>query len=387
MQRVSGKERPHWRELAEQLGFRFHTLNGEPYWDESAYYLFTLKEVEGDLEAPTEEVHELCMDLVSRAVRDEEYLRRLAIPEPYWDYIRRSWLDGQPHLYGRMDFAYDGSGPAKLYELNYDTPTSLYESAFFQWLWLEQGLAAGTLPAGADQFNSIQEALIEAFRQLRERLARPLYFACVRESDEDRGTVLYLRDCAAQASLETRLISIEDIGASIDGRYTDLAHDVIPAIFKLYPWEFMFREDFGPLLPRADTYFFEPPWKAILSNKGALPLLWALHPNHPNLLPAFFEEEPGSVLPPGWVRKPLFSREGANVEIHLPDGARLVEQGPYADAPLIRQAFHPLPCFDGNYTLIGSWVIGDRACGIGVREDRSLITKDTSRFLPHIFVD
>ncbi len=67
------------------------------------------------------------MDLVSRAVRDEEYLRRLALPENFWDLIRCSWASGEPHLYGRMDFAYDGETPAKLFELNYDTPTSLYE--------------------------------------------------------------------------------------------------------------------------------------------------------------------------------------------------------------------------------------------------------------------
>jgi Glutathionylspermidine synthase len=387
MQRIRAEERPHWREQAERLGFLFHSPNGEPYWDETAYYRFTLRQIEDDLERPTEEVHELCMDLVARAVRDETYLRRLCIPERYWDYIRRSWLDGQPHLYGRMDFAYDGRGPAKLYELNYDTPTSLYESAFFQWLWLEEGIAAGTLPRDADQFNSIQEALIEAFALLRPRLPMPLYFTSVRNAAEDRGTILYLRDCAAQAGIETRLIDLEDIGASIDGRYTDLAHDVLPAVFKLYPWEFMFHEKFGPLLPKADTLFFEPPWKAVLSNKGVLPLLWELHPGHPNLLPARFDPAPDSPPPPGWVRKPLFSREGANVEIALPDGSVVSEPGPYGDAPWVLQAFHPLPCFEGNYALIGSWVIGDRACGIGIREDRSLITTDASRFLPHIFCD
>ena len=34
----------------------------------------------------------------------------------------------------------------------------------------------------------------------------------------------------------------------------------------------------------------EPPWKAILSNKGVLPLLWQRHEGHPNLLPAFFDD-------------------------------------------------------------------------------------------------
>ncbi|WP_236757902.1 glutathionylspermidine synthase family protein, partial [Aeromonas cavernicola] len=61
--------------------------------------------------------------------------------------------------------------------------------------------------------------------------------------------------------------------------------------------------------------------------------------------------------------------------------------GPYHDSGYVRQAFHPLPCYAGSYTLIGSWVVGDAAAGIGIREDATLITKDSSRFLPHIILD
>ncbi len=92
-------------------------------------------------------------------------------------------------------------------------------------------------------------------------------------------------------------------------------------------------------------------------------------------------------MPKGWVRKPFFSREGANIELHTPDGKVVKEGGPYTDAPFILQEFAPLPQFGDSFTLIGSWVIGDQAAGIGVREDNSLITKDSSRFLPHLILD
>ena len=65
----------------------------------------------------------------------------------------------------------------------------------------------------------------------------------------------------------------------------------------------------------------------------------------------------------------------------------LKQDGPYHDSGYIRQALAPLPEFAGNYTLIGSWVVGDSAAGICIREDSSLITKDSSRFLPHIILD
>ncbi len=113
-------------------------------------------------------------------------------------------------------------------------------------------------------------------------------------------------------------------------------------------------------------------------------MLWQKHEGHPNLLPAFFDDGYGQ-LPAGWVTKPLHSREGANIDMCLPDGSRVQSDGPYR-GPCIRQAFHPLARFDGRSALLGSWVVGDRACGLGIREDDSLITKDTARFVPHAIV-
>lgn len=384
MRRIEIAERPDWRATAEKLGFHFHTIHGETYWDESAYYEFTLEEIERDIEAPTGEIHEMAMALVEDCVNDEALLRRLAIPQAYWDWIARSWREASPHVYGRMDLAYDGNGPAKLYELNYDTPTSLYEAAFFQWVWLEEQKKRGLLPSSADQYNLIQENLIEAFGAIAQRLPRPFYFSAVRESVEDQATITYLRDCAEQAGVATKNIVIEDIGLSTDGRYTDLDDYVIETLFKLYPIEFMFAERFGSALPGSRVALIEPPWKAILSNKGILPLLWERHRGHPNLLPAVFEASAEAELPAGWVRKPFFSREGANIEVRFNDGSTERSDGPYDDAPTILQAVHPLPHFPGGYPLVGSWVIGDRASGIGMREDATLITRDTSRFLPHI---
>jgi glutathionylspermidine synthase len=385
MRRVATAERPDWRAKAAACGFGFHTIDDAPYWDESAYYAFSLREIEVDIETPSEELHAMALDMVERIVGSEQHMQQLAIPEPYRDWIAQSWRERQPHLYGRMDFAYDGTGPAKLYELNYDTPTSLFEAAFFQWQWLEDQLARGRLPAGSDQFNSIYESLVEAFGTIARGIARPFHFAAVRDSVEDQGTVAYLRDCALQAGIDCGVLAIEDLGISADGRFTDLDDNVIGCLFKLYPLEDMFRESFGQHLPRSGLQLIEPPWKALLSNKGILPLLWDAHRGHPNLLPAAFDD--GGELPRGWVRKPLHSREGANIAMHLDDGRELRTDGPYRDGPCIRQACHPLTAFDGHYPLIGSWVVGDRACGIGIREDSSLVTQDSARFVPHAIVE
>lgn len=390
MKRVSVQERAHWRTLAKDVGFGFHTFDGEPYWDESAYYQFSLQQIENDLESPTEELHQMVMDMVGDITRSEEMLTLLGIPRDYWSFVWNSWQKGDPHLYGRMDFAYDGKGHAKLLELNYDTPTSLYETGFFQWVWLEEQMAAGALPSHADQFNSLQDKLEQAFGELP--LPSPFHFASVKDNVEDKGTVDYLMDIATQAGVDARYIAMEDIG-DLGGQMVDEQDQPIHGLFKLYPWEFMLQEEFSRLVISSKTQVVEPGWKMLLSNKGILPLLWQRYPNHPNLLEAHFETPSSSALAAGWVRKPLFSREGANIDLIDPSGKRLSVDGPYADGRYIRQAFSPLPTFfdekrqQDTYTLIGSWIVGDAAAGIGIREDESLITKDSSRFLPHIILD
>lgn len=389
MRRLRIAERPDWRQQADRLGFRFHTIDGAAYWDESACYAFSLREIEDGIEQATRDVHAMAMDLVAQAVDSEELLERLCIPPTHWDWVRASWKRSDPHLYGRMDFAYDGTGAARLYELNYDTPTALYEAAYFQWLWLEQQVAAGRLPAGADQFNTIQELLCEAFAALAlaGRIGKRLHFAALRDTLEDQGTIEYLRDCAHQAGIATTTLAIEDIGISEDGWFTDLDDRVIRTLFKLYPLEWMMRDGFGLCLAMDTMQLIEPAWKAILSNKGVLPLLWERHPGHPNLLPARFDDDPDRPVATGWVRKRLFSREGANIEMATWQGERIRSPGTYAQAPAILQAFHPLPSFDGNHPVVGSWVVADQPAGIGMREDATLITRNTSRFVPHAILD
>ena len=102
MRRVSCEERPDWRARADEIGFDFHTIDGQRYWDERAYYAFTLKEIEQDLETPTAELEEMCRALVARAIADEAVMRRLSIPVPFWNWVARSWKKSEPSLYGRF---------------------------------------------------------------------------------------------------------------------------------------------------------------------------------------------------------------------------------------------------------------------------------------------
>jgi len=369
-------------EFAE-IGFTARFEDGSTYWDERVRYEFTLQEIERDLEAPVAELHALALDVVDRAVSDEATLARLKIPYHAWDAIAASWKRREPSLYGRFDLAFDGEGPAKLLEYNGDTPTALYEAAVVQWRWLEQLIANGDLPADADQFNSLHEKLIA--RWARIGAGGFVHFACMFSETDDRGTLGYIQDCADQAGLATTTLDMGDIGLGPDGFY-DRSERRIERMFKLYPWEWMFADAFGKTPALRATRFVEPPWKLIVTCKGALALMWERAKGHPNLLACGFEGEAGCPDMRSYARKPLFSREGADVELVTPTTHERGRKAGYGGEGFVRQEFVKLPSFDHARAIVGAWVVGDEPAGMGLREDTNAITSNRARFVPHVIL-
>jgi glutathionylspermidine synthase len=382
VRRITLPERPNWRETAKTEGFHFAHLDGENYWDETGCFAFTLEEVERDIEGPSAELHAMCLDLVARAVGDETILAKLGVPEPFFDLVSQSWRAIDPTVMGRFDLAYTGSGPAKLLEYNADTPTSLYEAAVFQWKWMEEASGTGIVPAGSDQFNSIHDHLIAAYRNVPKDSL--LHFTCRADNVEDFGTTAYMIDCALQAGHRPKFTDLSQIGRDQEGRFTDQDNLVIDVLAKLEPWEWLFRDEYGALIPKSGTLFIEPAWKAALSTKAILPLLWETHEGHPNLLPAFFEGDPRGTALGQFVRKPIFSREGANATL-VKEGETLAETGGlYGEGAHVIQEAAALFRSPSGYAVLGSWIINGQPAGIGIREDRESITTNMSRFVPHI---
>jgi glutathionylspermidine synthase len=372
MERILSTPRPDWQKTVESQGFHFHTLNEEPYWDESVCYRFSAAEIDA-VEKATYALDKMTLEAVDHVI-EQGLFEEFQIPQEYVEWIKRSWERDELTIYGRFDFAFDGRGTPKLLEYNADTPTALLEAAVIQWHWFRD------LHSGSDQFNSIHERLIEAWRTLGAGTAKAVYFTSLRGNIEDYMTVNYLRDTAIQAGLQTEYIAVEDIGWNAARRmFVDLQERPMEWVFKLYPWEWMLPERFGSNLLLETTRWLEAPWKMILSNKAILVILHELFPDSPYLLPASYEP-----LGDTYIRKPLQSREGANIAVVVNGETTLDTEGPYT-GPCMYQQYQPLPDFSGNYPVIGSWMVNGYACGIGIREDTSRVTQNLSRFVPHIF--
>ena len=394
MRRLTVTPRENWQQRVERVGVTFHTLaDGSPYWDEGAYWEFSAREIDR-LEAATSELQRLAL-AAGDAILDQNRLAQMGIPETAAAAIRSAWNSEPPALYGRFDLAYDGSS-IKLLEFNADTPTGLVEAAVAQWYWLEDCFS------DADQFNSLHEKLIAKWKDLKDYITHPVYFANA-GADEDRMTVAYLEDTARQAGLHTEHIRMQDIGwDSSRLRFVDLDNRIIGTLFKLYPWEWLLREPFGPnaLLtlppasvlqeygPRKDRrswgtmLWIEPIWKMMWSNKALLAILWELNPGHELLLPAYLD---GAREMTDYVRKPLLGREGSGIVV-VRNG--ITVEGTLAgdsNQGYVYQALASMAQSGGKTAVFGSWVVDGEPAGMGIRESAGAVTNNTSSFVPHLF--
>ncbi|MFE0703293.1 glutathionylspermidine synthase family protein [Streptomyces sp. NPDC058872] len=394
MERHTIEPRPGWQETVEGQGLVYPLTRHpdgslRPYWDESAYYSFSLSEVEA-LEEVVEELHAMCLAAAAHIVEKDRFAE-LGITDPALaGLVAESWRRRAelPSLYGRFDLRYDGAGPAKMLEYNADTPTSLVEAASPQWFWMEERFP------GADQWNSLHERLVEAWRRQAPLLPPgPVHFAHSDgdELGEDLMTVAYLRETAQQAGLDTEALSVERIGWDrLSRRFVDDRLRFLRSCFKLYPWEWLTTDRFGPyVLDTLDngggtgtTCWIEPAWKMLLSNKALLAILWELNPGHPHLLPSYLDGPRELAVTTGWVAKPLLGREGAGVTLHEAGTEPFVRDG----EACCYQELAPLPDFDGNRVVLGAWIVGDEAAGLGIRESAGPVTDEYARFLPHVIL-
>jgi glutathionylspermidine synthase len=376
MERRTGVPRAGWELAVAEQGLP-QVPGVAPGWDESAHYVFAADEVAA-LQADVELLHTMCLSAVDHVVTTERFAD-FGVPEWAWEAVAASWRRHDPHVYGRVDLRYDGRGPAKLLEYDADTPTELLEASILQWNWL-----VDTHPDD-EQWNTIHERLVERWAAVADALPRAAVHFTWSGGDasgEDRATVGYLQETAAEAGLDTDGLTIEDIGWDPAlQQFVDLAEAPMSAVFKLYPWEWVLGDAFGENVVASlpGTLWLEPLWKVLLSDKALLAVLWELHPGHPNLLPAYLDQ-PGMLTE--YVRKPRLGRGGANIAVVSP-GSEVATGGVYGEEGYVYQLFDPLPDFGGFRPALSAWVVGDSAAGLGVRESIGLITDVDAPFVPH----
>ena len=428
MERLTCTQRPNYVPLVQSQGL-VYTHDTDPsdplhmYWREGVHYSFKSDEIQA-MEAATAAVFDMCIEAGDWMVAIEQraYLQRLKIPVFALKQVIETWNQEPAYgsVYGRFDLRFGGFNhpdPSmrvpKFYEFNADTPTSLVESAVIQWNWLEQ------TGEGRDQWNSITEGLAAAWKRNLELIERKLghrpvvHFAAsdAQTAGEDEMNVILMLDTCRAAGYEAKTIYIENIVLGDDGRFYDEQGSHIDVIFKLYPWEHLVHDEFGRAVfadmdnigvhdehgnYTGGTIWIEPPYKMLWSNKAIMAVLWKLFADDPRgkyLIPTWFEDE-APTSKKGYARKPLLSREGADITLLNPDGSVLDEykRDEYGEEGFVLQELTLPPVYptaDGKQVsvVIGSWVIDGEPAGIGIRESYGPITDDFANFVPHSISD
>ena len=377
MKRLEIAPRPDWKARVEALGYEMELGDAAPFWNESACWALSPAEIE-TLSAAGTEVLSLLMTAADRVVKDRLW-PLLGIPPEQARVIEASWNRRDASLYGRFDIAWNGQGPPKFLEYNAETPASLFEASVVQWTWFEECASA---LGGMDQFNGIHEALVEQWRLLRLRLkGDALHLTCLVPHLEDEAVVAYIEAAALEAGWRTKLLPIDQLGF-VDGGFVDLEDQPIETIFKMYPWNWMFRDMAAMTFDAARPAWIEPAWRCLLDNKGIWAVAWDMFPHHPNLLES--HTDPAVFGARRHVSKAMFAWEGANIVIR--EAGRVIEQtsGEFGAEGSIYQDYSPLA--DAN-AVLGLWMVGDAPVGLGIREGDGLITTHNARFVPHFVTE
>ncbi len=386
MERIAVPARPDYLQRLAEAGCTFPTMYGKPYMAETlpqpAAYRLTAEEVE-KIQTATRELHAISLAVVDHAVRHEEAMNMLRIPNGFADIVAESWLRGDQDLYQRLDVCFDRkSGEYKLFEFNGDTPTGVVEmNANLHW-W-EDAQELGMISKDTDVFNDFRFHMVNRMSDLKSRIGdKVFYFSSVKNNDEEEATVRFLKKCAEDADIFTEFLHLEDIRAA-ENDFIDKKSFRVEWLFKLFPWEDMAVGDLCEDIRRIKSCtFVEPAWKMVWSNKAFLALAWKLFPGHPNLLPAFVEGDPAANGLKNFIRKPQWGREGQNMSI-VKDGQTVhSSDGAYGNDTMILQQYLPMPSYDGRYPVIGSWVVNNEPAGVLIREDSNPITGNLSACIP-----
>lgn len=372
MKKIRIAPRANYQAKIEELGFNYNAQ----YWMENYYYEFTESEVDA-IHRAAEICHSHYIDATEYVFQHPELLEKFCIPEHLREALIQSWEEDLPSIYGRFDFSMVNGTP-KLLEYNADTPTSLFEASIVQWNWLQD-----VIPGGK-QYNEIHEKLIASWNEVYDNYneySNRVDFCCIMDNIEDYTNTAYMASTVADSGLDTSMFDVSDMQFDDNTQYhCTPGKQKSEILFKLYPWEWLMNEGGSETLIETNTLFVEPLWKALWSNKYMLVILSQLFPDSPYILRA--GETP--IDDRNYCRKPIFSREGANVSLVKDDTIVLESEGEYGEEGYIYQELAELPEIDGSYPVIGAWIIGGEGAGMGVRDSNNLITDNMSNFVPHV---
>ncbi|PPK87466.1 glutathionylspermidine synthase [Neolewinella xylanilytica] len=331
----------------------------------------------------------LLRDTARRCLNDPKRLARLGIPDwcrPLLEWsVANEWDD---FLFGRFDLAggIDGQ-PLRILEFNADTCSLLPETGLLQPEVLRQNGVKRSAP------NKLVESLEARLREIGAARKGTHGLFTHLGYPEDELNVGFLADRARAAGWkEVHTASLPEATFDPDN---GLAADPKPGrtvryyyLMKFFPWDWIALEESAlwEMLEEMIVNHFvrvvNPAWTMLLQSKALLAYAWQDNPGHPLLLPTAFD--PADLPDPrrGYVRKPVFGRNGENVMVSL-DGRRsdAKRDGDYGELPVVYQERAAFATNGEGLRYQLSAFVTPSASALCCRRQEGLILDDDAEFV------
>jgi glutathionylspermidine synthase len=429
--------RPDWQRHIQENAYQADVLSDaqQKYWVEALPQPFAIEfdcSEETAIAQATESIWAMCVEFLDwffTDVNEGDVNRRLAtlqIRQDYWQAIKNSWdrteLVEDLSLCTRFDLAVTAEGEIKLLEINGETPL-LGAETIYQWNWYvdymrnHQG-GKLPLPNDANQFNEFWERIAGQWRRIvagYDLQARGISFLVDENLGEDLEMAMQLIQILTDdvnPNIYTQIVYLRGLkderqqeiqrglGIDEDGYFVDHVNDRIPVLWKMYDWSDLQNDmandgntqTLASRLETGEVKIIEPLWKQVLSNKGAMAMMWeqfGATDNGKYLLATYLDTDnsPAStkLLLGMHVRKPMLGLEGVGTSIETGFGSlEQKESFGYGAEGFIIQTYIELPEAFGYHYVVGSWAIDGEAAGIIIRGDTSKITGRHCLIIPHI---
>ena len=340
----------------------------------------------------------------------DETLIAMGFPPVTLPFLRLKTLEMESVI-SRLDLIRSGNS-YKCIEINADTPTFIKELYDVNGeVCREFGVEDPNEGMLFQLGETVQSSIYQSARHLH--LENPnIVFTAHEENEEDRDTVLYLRELCG---LPSRFVPLDKLQIKKGIGLFDERGIKIDILYRqTYPIENLIMDaDFEgnkiglwmlELVQLGKLAIINPPSAFLLQNKAVQAVIWGLHQeNHlyftqkehnwieEHFLPTFFEPEffINGKIP--YVKKPVFGREGDTVEIYKGTGqmSNAAAQTSYRAYLPIYQQYIELPTVTFNsekgdqegHQLIGSFLLNGQPSAIGFRVG-GVITDNLSYYLP-----
>lgn len=296
----------------------------------------------------------------------EQFLVDLEIPPQLIPYLQQENVMRLVSWLSRFDYVQDEAGELHMVEINADTPCAVVEAYYGNMVACTH---FGVEDPNYGEYDKLCSWLNEIFLASEPGVSistgrfhrkHPFLFACFHDYQEDMATTQFLmramkkNTLAVEADDAICFTSFYDLAVRNDGSILLPDGRTANAIYRLHPLEILIEErtpdgdtlgqDFMEGYLNGRFMMFNPPEAIIMQSKAFQALVWALNNNSQGgqrvftdvessiikryMLPSYFARDFSPAFlqtGPSWIKKPIWGREGAGIEVIDKQGVRMTK--------------------------------------------------------------